>query len=106
MAVLNSSVPTAVLASNGVKLKYVLGEITVTSKYFHEEKFKNSRKMTGGGSPQRFLSIPRRTVYPPHPEPNITMRCLLRADVQLKSRFWRTRLHIFKLRGKAELCRG
>jgi hypothetical protein len=37
MAVLNSSVPTAVLASSGVKLKYVLGEITVTSKHFHEK---------------------------------------------------------------------
>jgi hypothetical protein len=31
MAQRNSKVPTAVLASSGVKLKYVLGEITTTS---------------------------------------------------------------------------
>lgn len=35
MAVLNSNVPTEVLARSGVKLKYVVGEITTTSTFPH-----------------------------------------------------------------------
>lgn len=34
----------------------------------------------------RFLSIPLRTSYPPHPEPRITRRCLLLEAEELNMR--------------------
>ena len=80
----NSKVPTVVPASKGVKLKYVLGERIVMSKSSASEEIWGEYYKFG--LPHRFLSIFRRTLYPPQPDPRITTRCLRLTDETLNRR--------------------